>query len=71
MDNENLVLCLRFRFDLLASLSHGVCSLVIALSFKSETVPRTVYDTVSEFPITLSTSICRKISGTRYKLVDL
>ena len=64
MDNESLVLCLQFQFDLLASLSHGVCSCVIAMSFKSETVPWTVYDIVSEFPITLTTSICLEISGT-------
>lgn len=64
MDNENLVLCLQFRFDRLASLSHGVLSPGTGISFNPETIPRTVYDIVSEFPITLTASICHKISRT-------
>lgn len=49
MDNETSVLCLWFRFDLLASLSHSVLPLAVGTSLKSETVPRTVSDTVAEF----------------------
>lgn len=65
MDTEHWVLGLQFRFALLASLSHGAHPLVGGTSFKSETVPRTVYDTVSEFPITLTASVCHQISRTR------
>lgn len=48
MDTENSVPYLRFRFDLLTSLSHGVRSSATGMSQKPETVPRTVCDTVSE-----------------------
>lgn len=65
MDNETLVLCLWFRFDLLASLSHGVRPLAVGTSLKSEAVPQTVSDTVAEFPITFTASIGHKISRTR------
>lgn len=52
MDNENLLLCLQFRFDHLASLSHSARSPGTGMSFKPETIPWTVYDIVPEFPTT-------------------
>lgn len=64
VDIKNLLLCLQFQFDLLASLSHSARSSVMGASFKPETVPWTVYDIVPEFPITLTASICHKISRT-------
>lgn len=64
MDHKHLLLCLQFQFDRLASLSHSARSSVIGMSPKPETVPWTVYDIVPEFPITLTASICHKISRT-------
>lgn len=64
MDKETLVLCLWFRFDL-SSLSQCVLPFAVGASLKSETAPRTVSDTVAEFPITLTACIGHKISRTR------